>query len=47
MVGDVLNSESVADVEFAAIHNVINFASMFFEYDKFARTTVGQLSKDA
>ncbi len=47
MVGDVLNSELIADMKFAAIHNVVNFASMLFEYDKFARTTVGQLSKDA
>lgn len=46
MVGDVLNGELVADVKLAAIHNVINFASMLFEYDKFAWTTVGQLSED-
>lgn len=46
-VGDVFDGKLVAGMKFAAINNVIDIAIVFFEYDKFARATVGELCKDA
>ena len=47
VVGNILNCELVASVEFAAIHNMVDFAVMFFEHDEFAGTAVGKFSEDA
>ena len=46
VVSDIFDGELVASMEFAAIHDMVNFAIMFFEYDEFAWATVGKFSKD-
>ena len=47
VVGDIFNGEDVAIVEFAAIHNVVNFACMFLEDNQFAWATVGEFGENA
>ena len=34
-------------MEFAAVHDVVDFAVMFFEYNELARTAIWQFSKNA
>lgn len=46
-IGDVFNGKLVASMKFAAIHDMVDFVVVFFEYDEFAWAAVGQLSKDA
>ena len=45
-IGDVFDSELIAGMKFAAIHDVIDLAVVFFEYDELAGATVGQFSKN-
>ena len=47
VVGDVFDSKLIASMKFAAIHDMVDVAVMFFEDDKFARATVGKLCEDA
>ena len=36
VVGDVFDSELITGMEFAAVHDVVDFAVVFFKYDEFA-----------
>ncbi len=45
-IGDVFDGELIAGMKFAAVHDVIDFAVVFFEYDELAGATVGKFSKD-
>ena len=40
IVGDIFDSELIAGVKLAAIHDVVDFAVMFFEYNELARTAI-------
>ena len=40
VVGDIFDSELVASMEFATIHDVIDIAVVFFKYDEFARAPI-------
>ena len=40
IVSDVFYGKLIADMKFAAIHDVINFAIVFLKYDEFAWTSV-------
>ena len=46
-VRDVFDGKFVASMEFTAIHDVVDIAVMFFEYDEFARAAIGKFSEDA
>lgn len=47
MVGEILDSELVTNMELAAIHDMVDFAGMFLEHNKFTWAAIGQLSEDA
>ena len=47
IIFDVFNCELVAGMELAAVHDMVDFAVMFFEHDEFAWATVRKFGKDA
>ena len=40
IVGDIFDSELITGMEFAAVHDVVDFAVMFFEHNELARTAI-------